>query len=63
METRTGYIYSAYEATAKAEARSNVWDSADNADTLRRSTEADAFGQLIDEVGKTWPRMLERHKR
>lgn len=63
MDTRTGYIYAAYESTSRAEARSSVWDSADSADQLRRDTEKDAFAKLVDEVAKSWPRMLERHRK
>lgn len=63
MDTRTGYIYSAYEASAKSEAKSNFWDSAESADTQRRKNEKDAFDKLIAEVLKSWPQMLERHKK
>jgi hypothetical protein len=63
MDTRTGYIYSAYESTSKADAKSNVWDSAESADVLRRETEKEAFAKLVGEVAKSWPRMLERHRK
>jgi len=61
MDTRTGYIYSAYEATERAETFSTSWGSRDTADEARRNNERDAFKKLIDEFATTWPRVLERH--
>lgn len=63
LDTRTGYLYSAYESTSKAEARSNVWDSSDSADALRRDTEKNAFEGMVAEVTGSWQRMLDRNKR
>ena len=61
MDTRTGYIYSAYEVTERAETFSTSWGSRDAADEARRNNERDAFKKLIDEFATTWPRVLERH--
>ena len=61
MDTRTGYIYSAYEVTERAETFSTSWGSRDTADEARRNNERDAFKKLIDEFATTWPRVLERH--
>ena len=61
MDTRTGYIYSAYEVTERAETFSTSWGSRDTADEARRNNERDAFKRLIDEFATTWPRVLERH--
>ncbi|MCW5624765.1 MAG: hypothetical protein KIT73_08630 [Burkholderiales bacterium] len=61
MDTRTGYVYSAYEVTARKEARSSWWASRDTADEGRRSTEHEAFARLMDEIVKSWPALLERH--
>jgi len=63
IDTRTGYLYSAYETTKEAEASSSVWDSADSADALRRQTEADALAALVGEIEKTWPRLLARYRK
>ena len=61
LDTRTGYIYSAYETTHKAEARSTSWSTGDTADETRRGNERQAFGQLMDEVEKTWPKLLAQY--
>ncbi len=61
MDTRTGYIYSAYEVTEKAETFSTSWGSRDSADEARRKNEQEAFRKLIDEFMITWTKVLERH--
>ena len=62
VDTRTGYIYSAYEVTEKAQTLSTSWGSRDSADETRRKTEQEAFRKLIDEFIATWPKVLERHR-
>jgi len=61
MDTRTGYIYSAYEVTERAEMFSNSWNSRDTADEARRNNEREAFKKLIDEFATSWTKLLERH--
>lgn len=63
MDTRTGYIYSAYEVTERAETYSTSWGSRDSADEARQNNEQLAFKKLIDEFTSTWPKVLERHKK
>ncbi len=63
IDTRTGYIYSAYEVTERAETFSTSWGSRDSADEARRKNEQDAFKKLVDEFVTTWPRVMERHKK
>jgi hypothetical protein len=63
IDTRTGYVYSAYEATERAQTLSTSWGSGDSADEARRQTEQAAFARLIDEFVTTWPKVLVRHKR
>ena len=60
LDTRTGYIYSAYEVTEKAGSLATSWGSGDAADAVRRKTEKDAFGKLVDEVAASWPKLLAR---
>jgi len=60
LDTRTGYIYSAYEATERSELTSSSWSSRETADEARRGTEKRAFNKLIDDVVTSWPRLLER---
>lgn len=60
MDTRTGYIYSAYEVTERNETLSTSWGSSDTADEARRKNEQESFKKLIDELVASWPRLLER---
>ena len=62
MDTRTGYIYSAYEVTESTDTFSTSWGSRDAADEARRNNEQAAFEKLIDEFASTWPSVLERHR-
>lgn len=61
IDTRTGYIYSAYEVTKRAETFSTSWGSCDTADEERRNNEREAFKLLIDDLTTSWPKVLERH--
>ena len=62
LDTRTGYVYSAYEVTERAKTFSTSWGSRDSADEARRENEQRAFEKLIDEFETTWPKVLERHE-
>ena len=62
MDTRTGYIYSAYEVTERAQTFSTSWGSRDAADEARRNNEREAFKKLVDEFTTSWPVLLERHE-
>lgn len=61
MDTRTGYIYSAYEVTARRQTLSTSWGSRGAADGARRRNEQEAFKKLIDDLGASWPKLLERY--
>jgi hypothetical protein len=61
MDTRTGYIYSAYEVTEREATVSTSWSSKDTADETRRKTERRAFGKLVDELVASWSTLLQRH--
>jgi hypothetical protein len=61
LDTRTGYIYSTYESSKRAETLSTSWGSADSADEARRMNEREAFAQLIGELAASWPRLLRRY--
>jgi hypothetical protein len=63
VDTRTGYIYSAYEVTEKAGTLATSWGSRDSADETRRKTEQEAFKKLVDDFVITWPKVLERHSK
>ncbi len=61
VDTRTGYIYAAYEVTERTQTLASLWDSASSADETRRSNEKVAFKKLVDEFVRSWPRLLKRH--
>jgi len=61
MDTRTGFIYSAYEATERKQTLSTSWGSRDTADATRRENEKEAFKKLVDDVATSWPKLLERY--
>ncbi len=61
MDTRTGYIYSAYETTTKAGTLSTSWGSSDAADESRQRSEKEAFSKLIGEFEMSWPKLLDKH--
>jgi len=61
IDTRTGFIYSAYESTEKQEKLSTSWGSRESADKARQQTESRAFGKLMDDVVASWPQLLSRY--
>jgi hypothetical protein len=61
LDTRTGYVYSAYEVTHKSESLATSWGSRDAADEGRRRNEKEAFNKLVEDLVGSWPRLLERH--
>lgn len=62
MDTRTGFIYAAFDANEKKQLTSNVWESGEAADRARREIEKTAFKELIAEFEKQWPKIIERAK-
>ena len=62
MDTRTGFIYGAVEASEKRQVLSNAWISSDSADEARRAAEKVAFHKLVDEFVKIWPQVVARAK-
>jgi hypothetical protein len=61
VDTRTGYVYSTYEATKRSDTRASVWASEEAADAARRDNERAAFGDLVESVAGSWPRLLDRY--
>ena len=59
IDTRTGYIYTAYESTASAKTRSSVWGSQDSADQVRLETETEAFTKIVDQFIDSWGSISE----
>jgi hypothetical protein len=63
VDTRTGYVYSTYESTKRSDTRASVWGSQDAADAARRDNERAAFGDLVEAVAGSWPKLLDRYAR
>ena len=63
IDTRTGFIYAAFEANEKRKVTSNAWESRETADRARRDAEKTAFKTLVGDFEKNWPEVIERaHK-
>jgi hypothetical protein len=60
IDTRSGYIYSAYEVSEQTETFSTSWGSRDTADEARRENEKNAFIKLTNEFIETWQKVIER---
>jgi hypothetical protein len=58
IDTRTGYIYSAYESTSSDTKTSSVWGSRDAADKARLETERKAFEMMLNEFASSWNRIV-----
>jgi len=54
IDTRTGYIYSAYESTAQIEESTSLWGSREDVDKARLSTEREAFSNLVKKFVASW---------
>jgi len=59
IDTRTGYIYSAYEATSSDTKASSVWGSREAADKARLETERKAFEGMVHEIISSWNRIIK----
>ena len=60
IDTRTGFIYSAYEATAGDTKTASVWGSREAADEARLETERSAFQMLLNEIANSWHRLIKQ---
>jgi hypothetical protein len=61
IDVRTGYIYGLVEATSQEKQIASSWTSQDAVDQSRQRAERKAFVQLIDEVEKTWGKVLAEY--
>jgi hypothetical protein len=60
VDTRTGFVYAAFEASEKRSPYSTSWGSRESADNARKEAERAAFKGLAGEFEKNWPRIMER---
>ncbi len=63
VDTRTGFIYAAFEANERRQPLTNAWESGETADRARRSAEKAAFKKLVGEFVKNWPQIVERARK
>ncbi len=63
IDTRTGFIYAAMEASERRKTLSNAWESKEVADRQRLDAEKAAFKSLVGEFEKNWPAVVERAKK
>jgi len=63
IDTRTGFIYGAFEATEQRDVISTSWGSRDSADEARKDAEKAAFNQLVGEFEKAWPSILKQNRK
>lgn len=61
VDTQTGYLYAAAEATARRTQTANAWTSDQAVDESRRLVESEAFGKLASQLPQAWTRILELH--
>ena len=59
IDTRTGYIYGAFESSAKEVKRSTSWGILESSEKARLKTEESAFEGLLYELISSWSRILE----
>ncbi len=60
IDTRTGFIYAAFDGSASRDLGTNAWESAEAADRARVEVEREAFTKLVEGFVRTWPAVVER---
>ena len=63
IDTRTGFIYAAWEANERRKVLTNAWESRESADRARQAAERAAFKGLVGEFEKNWSAVVERAKK
>jgi hypothetical protein len=61
LDTRSGYVYGLAEATERREAARNAWTTEMEIDRFRLNTERVAFESLVEELQKTWKRVVREN--
>ena len=62
-DVRTGFVYGAAEATAKATGLTNAWSSSTTVDKKRLEAEREAFLLLVPQVEKTWAGIAQQYSK
>jgi hypothetical protein len=63
LDTRTGFVYAAFEASEKRASYNTSWGSSESADRARLDAERTAFKSLVEEFEKNWPGIVDRAKK
>jgi hypothetical protein len=61
VDVRSGFVYGVAEATAKQSGLTTVWDSSSTVDRKRVQAEQEAFGQLVEQLAKTWSGVVRQY--
>jgi hypothetical protein len=61
VDVRSGFAYGVAEATAKKSGLTNVWESGSTVDRERVQAEEEAFGQLAEQISKTWTGVVKQY--
>ena len=59
LDSRTGYLYGALEATHKLQRSASHLTSTDVCDALRQKVERQAFDKFLDSFDKTWKGIVD----
>jgi hypothetical protein len=60
LDTRTGFIYAAFETSERRDLNASLWSERQKADAARQATEQAAFKRLVDEFEKSWGLIVDR---
>jgi hypothetical protein len=61
VDVRSGFVYGGAEATAKKSGLTNVWESSGTVDRKRVQAEEEAFGQLVEQISRTWTGVIKQY--
>ncbi len=61
VDVRSGFVYGVAEATAKKSGLTNVWESSSTIDRKRIQAEEESFGQLLEQISKTWTGVVKQN--
>jgi hypothetical protein len=61
VDVRSGFVYGVAETTAKKSGLTNIWESNSTVDRKRVQAEEEAFGQLVEQLSKTWAGVVKEY--
>jgi hypothetical protein len=60
LDTRTGFVYAAFETNEHRDVNASLWSERQKADSARQEAEQAAFKKLIDDFEKNWGLIVDR---